>query len=719
MTEEARRGADPRREAGGEARGRSRSERRVLAVLFGAATALTVVGWSLGALRGALDRLPPLDPHLAEVRSTVVLDREGRLLRPFLTEDGRWRLPVGVDEVDPRFLALLMAYEDRRYYEHGGIDPRAVARAAAQAVVRGRIVSGASTLTMQVARLLEPRDTRDLAAKTTQTLRALDLERRLDKRRILELYLALAPYGGNIEGLRAASLAYFGKEPKRLSLAEQALLVALPQSPETRRPDRFPAAAARARDRVLARAVAAGVVKPADADHARREPIPTARKPFPALAPHLAEDLVAQYPEARMIRTTVDGTLQTGLERLLRERAETWPREQSAAIVVLDVATGELLASVGGPDYFSAERAGSVDLTRAVRSPGSALKPFIYARAFEDGVAHPETVLEDRPARWGAWAPENFDQGYMGTVTARHALQQSLNMPAVQLLEAIGPQALISRLATAGADLVLAKGAPTGLAVGLGGLGIRLEDLTRLYAGLARGGTTVPVVRRLEDRRFSPVRRRLTDPVAAWYVADILRGAPPPPNALQGRLAFKTGTSWGYRDAWALGFDRRFAVGVWVGRPDGRPVPGLIGRLVAAPLLFEAWQRLGVEPEGIPPPHGVLRATSASLPPPLRHLRRDVPKTLAAAARPRLEITFPPDGARLDLGLTEGVADPEPVALEAHGGIPPLTWLVDGRPVARADGRRQSLWWPTGRGFSRLSVIDATGASASVEVRLE
>lgn len=717
MAHEGRRGGGPITPRPAHRRGRG--ARLAQAALFGTAAVLAVVGWSVGAVRGALDRLPNLDPHLAEVRSTVVLDREGRLLRPFLTEDGRWRLPIGVDDVDPRFLALLMAYEDRRFFDHGGIDPRAVARAVAQAVSRRRVVSGASTLTMQVARLLEPRDTRDLSAKATQALRALDLERRFTKRQILDLYLGLAPYGGNLEGLRAASLAYLGKEPKRLSLGEQALLVALPQSPETRRPDRFPQAAGRARDRVLARAVAAGLVSPVDAERARHEPIPTARKPFPTLAPHLAEDLIAERPEDRVIRATIDLPLQAALERLLQERVDTWPAEQSAAIVVLEVATGALLASVGGPDYFSIGRAGSVDLTRAVRSPGSALKPFIYARAFEDGVAHPETVLEDRPARWGAWAPENFDQGYIGTVTARHALQQSLNMPAVQLLEAIGPQALVSRLRSAGADLVLANTAPTGLAVGLGGLGIRLEDLTDLYAGLARGGTTVPVVRRLDDLRFAPERRRLTDPVAAWYVADILRGAPPPPNALQGRLAFKTGTSWGYRDAWALGFDRRFAVGVWVGRPDGRPVPGLVGRMIAAPLLFEAWQRLGVEPEGIPTPHGVLRATSASLPPPLRHLRRDVPKTLAAAARPRLEITFPPDGARLDLGLTEGVGEAEPVALEAHGGVPPLTWLVDGRPVAQADGRRRSLWWPNGRGFSRLSVIDATGASASVEVRLE
>lgn len=697
-----------------------RAPRRPRLRLYWAGVAgLGLVALGLSMLNGAVDRLAPLDPRLSDVRSTVVLDREGRLLRPFLTDDGRWRLPIEVADVDPRFLDLLLAFEDRRFLDHHGIDPRAALRAVTQSLKARRVVSGASTLTMQVARLMEPRETRDLAAKATQALRALDLERRWSKREILTAYLGLAPYGGNLEGIRAASLSWFGKEPKRLSLAESALLVALPQSPETRRPDRFPQAARRARDRVLDRALASGVASSADVERARAEPIPTERRPFPAIAPHLSEALIAERPEVRVHRSTIDLRLQVALERLLRERAETWGDMQSGAVTVLDVATGELLASVGGPDYFSTTRAGSLDLTQAIRSPGSALKPFIYAMAFDGGLAHPETVLEDRPARWGAWAPENFDETFHGTVTARHALQQSLNMPAVALLDAIGPQTLLSRLKSAGVEPVLATGTQTGLAVGLGGVGIRLEEMARLYAGLARGGDTVPVVRRLGEVSSARERRRLTDPVAAWYVADILRGAPPPLNALQGRLAFKTGTSYGYRDAWAIGFDRRHVVAVWVGRPDGAPVPGLVGRVVAAPLLFDAWSRMGLEPETIPAPTGVLRATSATLPPPLRHLRRDVPKTLAAATLPRLEITYPPDGARLDLGLGAAVADPEPLALRAHGGVPPLTWLIDGRPVAQADGRRDSLWMPTGRGFSRLSVIDSTGATASIQIRLE
>jgi penicillin-binding protein 1C len=706
--------------AADERRVGNRRWRRFLAAAYTVGVAaLTVGGLAVGWLRGAVERLEPVDPRLAEVRSIVVLDREGRLLRPFVTDEGRWRLPVGVGDVDPRFLALLLAYEDARFEHHAGIDPRAVVRAALQSLRAGRVVSGASTLTMQVARLMEPRETRDLSAKWRQTLRALDLERRFSKREILDAYLALAPYGGNLEGVRAATLAWFGKEPKRLSAAEAALLVALPQSPESRRPDRFPEAAKVARDRVLARGLAAGVLAADEVERARREPVPDHRQAFPMIAPHLAEALIGERPELRVHRSTIDLGRQRALERLLAERVETMPAGQSAAVVVLDNATGELLASVGGPDYFAHDRAGSLDLTEAIRSPGSALKPFVYAIAFENGIAHPETVLEDRPARWGAWAPENFDQTFHGTVTARHALQQSLNMPAVEVLEAIGPQTLISRLRSAGAAVEVGEGTPIGLAVGLGGVGIRLEDLARLYAGLARGGDTLPVVRRLGEAAGPADRRRLTGAVAAWYVADVLRGAPPPANAPFGRLSFKTGTSYGWRDAWAIGFDRRLTIAVWVGRPDGSPVPGLTGRTAAAPILFDAHRRVGGDGEPIPAPPGVIRSTSAGLPPPLRHLRRDVPKTLEAASRVRLEITFPPDGARLDLGLAGGRVADGPVSLQAHGGVPPVTWLVDGRPLGPPELRRDRLWTPDGGGFARLSVIDATGASASVRVRLE
>jgi penicillin-binding protein 1C len=661
--------------------------------------------------------LPPLDLAAAADRSTVVLDREGKLLRPFLTKDGRWKLPVTSDDVDPRYLAMLGAFEDKRFDSHAGVDLLGLARAAGQMLANGRVVSGGSTLTMQVARLLEPREERSLAAKLRQIVRAIELERRFDKKRILDLYLTLAPFGGNLEGVRAASFAYFGKEPKRLSTAEAALLVALPQSPETRRPDRFEQAAAKGRERVLARAQFAGLATASEVDAARHEPLPTARKLFPNLSPHVAEQVVAEAPAEAVHRLSIDARLQANLEALARERSVGLAAQVSIAILAVDNQTGEVRASVGGVDYFAAERAGSLDLTRALRSPGSALKPFIYALAFDNGIAHPETMLEDRPARYGIYVPENFDMTYQGMVSARKALQLSLNVPAVELLSAVGPQRFLSRLRDTGVTVAMPQdsGAP-GLAIGLGGLGITLQDLTRLYVGLARGGEVAPL--RLKPVAGEAPGPRLVDPVAAWYVADTLLGAPAPLNAQNGRIAYKTGTSYGYRDAWAVGFDSRHTIGVWVGRADNGAVPGLVGRLVAAPILFDAFARLGIDPAPFSQPRDTIIASSAQLPPPLRHLRQDVPKTVQAMTTPALKLAFPPEGARIDLAASAGDGGSE-LNLKVAGGAPPYTWLVDGAPVLAPTRRREAAWLPSGKGFVRISVIDGTGASESVSVRLQ
>ncbi|WP_245524391.1 penicillin-binding protein 1C [Methylobacterium nonmethylotrophicum] len=688
---------------------RRRKAALALAGLAGGSVVATAI-W----LGSVLAQLPPIDLVAAEARSAVVLDRAGALLRPFATADGRWRLPLEPAATDPRFLAMLTAYEDRRFRAHPGFDPAALLRAAGQWLVAGRIVSGASTLSMQVARLIEPRGERSLNAKLRQVARAVALERRLGKDGILRLYLALAPYGGPVEGLRAASLAYLGREPTRLTLAEAALLVALPQAPEARRPDRFPQAARRARDRVLDIAAARGVVPAEEAVAAKAEPVPMARKPFPMLAPHAAEAALAQEPGRRVHRLTLDARLQARLEPLAAERAAALGPGLSAAILVVDNATGEVRAQVGSAGYLDMARAGAIDMTAAIRSPGSALKPFVYAMAFEAGLAHPETLIEDRPSRFGAsYAPENFDLTFQGTVTARRALQLSLNVPAVELMEAVGPARFIARLRAAGAGIVLPRDAAPGLPVALGGLGITLSDLARLYAGLARGGS-VPALRRRLDVPAEPgtVPPRIAEPVAAWYVADSLRGTPPPESALPNRLAYKTGTSYGYRDAWAVGFDRRHTVAVWLGRPDGAGVPGLVGRVAAAPLLFDAVARLGAEPEPVPRPPDALVATTSALPPPLRHLRRDA----AAGPADRLRIAYPPDGARIDLGAHEGA--PAGLALKALGGTLPLTWLVGGLPVTESD-RRQAEWQPDGAGFVRISVLDAAGASDSVMVRIE
>ncbi|MFG1378968.1 penicillin-binding protein 1C [Xanthobacter autotrophicus] len=648
---------------------------------------------------------PPAPPLKV---SAEVVDREGRLLRPFALPDGRWRLAATVADVDPRLLTMILAYEDRRFERHGGVDALALLRAAGQAAGSLRVVSGGSTLTMQVARLTLPPRPRTLAAKLAQMRRALELEERLSKSEILGLYLTLAPYGGNIEGVRAAALTYFGKEPRRLTLGEAALLVALPQAPESRRPDRFAARARAARDRVLDRLLSQGLIAADEVRVAKAEPVPMARRPLPQLAPHLAEQMVAERPDLSRHLSTLDAPLQEKLEELVRERTRALGRGLSSALVVMDNDSAQVRAYVASADYLDRERAGAVDLARAVRSPGSTLKPFIYALAFEDGIAHPETLIEDRPARFGGWRPENFDRGFQGTLSVRKALQLSLNVPAVRLLDAVGPQRLATRLQQAGARLELPPGAAPALPMGLGGVGIRLVDLTMLYGALARGGEAHPLVFRREGGAVAvPRRSQLVDPVAAWYAGQCLLGTPAPENALGGRIAFKTGTSYGYRDSWAMGFDGRRTVGVWVGRPDGQAVPDLTGRAAAAPLLFDAFARIVRTPAGLgPAPRGAVMAANARLPVPQRHFGR-------TRQEQPLQVVYPPDGARVS------GAEAETLALKVDGGTFPLTLLLDGRPVAQVEDRRTLSWTPQGRGFARLTVIDADGLSDSVTVRVE
>jgi penicillin-binding protein 1C len=661
----------------------------------------------------------PLSLEAAEATSVTVLDRNNRLLRAFTTKDGRWRLPLEVNEVDPRYLAILMAYEDKRFYAHGGVDLFAVLRAGYLFARHGQILSGGSTLTMQVARLLDGKHERTGPGKLRQIARALQLEERLSKEEILRLYLKLAPFGGNIEGVRAASLAYFGKEPKHLSAGEAALLVALPQSPERRRPDRNSEAARKARDRVLDRAVEEGVLPAAEAERAKRERVPTQRLEVLKLAPHLSEAEVAAEPSKRIHRLTLDRDLQAPIERLAAEQTRLLGPRLSAAVLVVDHATGEVLAHVGSAGYLDGDRQGAIDMTDAIRSPGSTLKPFIYGLAFEQGLAHPETLIEDRPTRFGTYTPENFDEAFYGTVTIREALGNSLNVPAVKVLAAVGPGRLMGRFRRAGIAPQLPANAQPSLAIALGGVGMTLKDLASLYAGLARGGEPVALRWHRDEPAAKPsaTRRRLLTPVSAWYVTDILRDAPPPPSTKGGAIAYKTGTSYGYRDAWAVGYDGRHVVAVWVGRPDAASTPGLMGRLSAAPILFDAFARIAER--RVPfrsAPAGVVRATGAALPPPLKRFREQGSDAIAAGPflEPPVLISFPPDRSELDVAEREA----EPLVIKAEGGALPLTWLIDGSPMTSDPLRREVEWQPDGRGFAKLTVIDAKGRVDRVTVRL-
>ncbi|MGN6488730.1 MAG: penicillin-binding transpeptidase domain-containing protein, partial [Devosia sp.] len=519
-----------------------------------------------------------------------------------------------------------------------------------------------------------------------------------------------------IEGVRAASLAYFGKEPKRLSVAESALLVALPQSPEARRPDRDPAAARASRNNVIDRMLLAGVISPEDAEMAKGEPVPKARQEFPMLAAHLAEAAVKTHPNDRVVELPIDARLQAALEHLAGTRATKLGPNVSVAVLVADQQTGSILASVGSAGFLKNEAAGYVDMTSAVRSPGSTLKPLIYGLAFELGLAHPESLIEDRPTGFGNWVPVNFDGFTRGTVTVRQALMQSLNIPAVVVLDAVGTPRLMQRLKRAHAAPRLPENTTAGLAIGLGGVGLTLRDLVSLYAAIARGGSPV----HLEDGAGPPApdpagAAPVLDPVAAWYVTSILADAPPPVNGTAGRIAFKTGTSYGYRDAWAIGYDGRTVVGVWVGRPDGAPVPGIAGITAAAPILFESFDRLGRTAKLPPAPPGVMFGSNADLPEPLRRFRHPDQQMVARDAAP--VIAFPADGVDVDLGLASGAT--LPLNIKIRNGVPPFTFFANGAPFGRSAFARQTSWTPDGPGYVTLSVVDAEGRSDLVKVFVE
>lgn len=691
-----------------------------LMLLSGTAIALAVTWASLEILDKAYP--PPLE--VVTQTSKEVMDRDGNLLRAFAIPSGHWRLAASHKDVDPQFIDMLIAYEDQRFRDHNGIDPRAMARAAVQLASHGRIISGGSTLSMQVARLIEPRTERSFIAKLRQMVRAVQIERRLSKEEILDAYLTLAPFGGNLEGIRAASLAYFGKEPRRLTTSEAALLIALPQLPERRRPDRYPDNARTARDRVLNRLAVVSLIGSDEASRAAHLSIPKRRLAMPALAPHVSETALRKDPAANVHHVTLKRSVQQALETVAMDSAKRLGPKISVAMVMADAITGDIIGEVGSSDYFDSSRSGWIDMTNVQRSPGSALKPFIFGLAFEDGLVMQDTIIEDRPTNFSGYRPRNFDMSYQGDVTVREALQLSLNVPSVRLLDSVGATRLMVRMRRAEVKTTLPPGETPGLAIGLGGLGISLKDLVQLYTALSNRGKASIISNGVDDRAIGGTnaitREPLLQPAAAWQVSDVLAGVRPPMGSMQRGLAYKTGTSYGYRDAWSIGFDGRYVLGVWVGRADNGAVPGLSGYGSAAPILFEAFSKSGVGFTPLSPaPVGTMRLRQSELPVSLRRFTPYLSPLVSASVRESPpQILFPPEGARVELS-NQPDGTTAPLALKMQGGRAPFIWLANGKPLDKASRKRSGLWQPDGAGYSTLTVIDAIGRAASVRVFID
>lgn len=541
----------------------------------------------LFALLWSADSLFPL-PLPEDDQARVVLAEDGTPLWRFADAEGVWRYPVTPEQVAPAYLQALLSYEDRWFYQHPGVNPLALGRAAWQNLSGGRVVSGGSTLSMQVARLLDPHS-RSLSGKLKQLWRTLQLEWHLSKTEILTLYLNRAPFGGTLQGVAAASWAYLGKPPSQLTHAEAALFAVLPQAPSRLRPDRHPHAAQSARDKVLRRLAQFQVWTPTQLREALEEPVLLAPRSEPSLAPLLARRLNTAHSPA-LIRTTLDAALQRRLEDLLLGWRARLPERTSAAILVVEHETMAVRAYLGSVDINDPRRFGHVDMISAQRSPGSTLKPFLYGMALDAGLIHSESLLQDVPRRYGDYRPGNFAAGFSGPVAASAALATSLNLPAVQLLEAYGPKRFAGELRSAGVPLALPALAEPNLALILGGAGSRLEDLVGGYRALAHGGKSARL--RLQPQDLL-VERRLLSPGSAWIIRRILSGQARPdrdPRAhllQRPSLAWKTGTSYGFRDAWAIGVGPRYLIGIWIGRPDGTPVPGQFGLASAAPLMLQ------------------------------------------------------------------------------------------------------------------------------------
>ena len=582
------------------------------------------VRWFLQGLLGVgllflglvlLDQLYPLKlQHNEQLFSRVVLDENDQPLRTFADDKGIWRYPVKLSEVSPLYIEALVNYEDRWFWTHPGINPFSLLRAAFQNLTSGRIVSGGSTLSMQVARILHPHQ-RTVLGKIQQIFRTLQLEWHLDKSEILQIYLNRAPFGGTIEGVQAASYTYLNKSARELTHSEAALLAVLPQAPTRYRPDLHHQAAQNARNKVLLRLAAHHIWSRETVNDAMVEQVFSFNFRPAQLAPLLSRRLLSRSRNQAVIKSTINKSLQQRSQEVLQSYIHPLPKRSSAAVLIVDNHTSAVKTYIGTGDFGNAERFGYVDMVQGIRSPGSTLKPFLYGLAIDEGLIHSHSLLADVPRHWGAYRPANFSGQFQGPVSATDALQRSLNMPAVDLLERYGSNRFVAQLENAGQTLVIPHNKPN-LAVILGGLGTSLEQLVQSYSAFANQGKVTQLRYLAQDLLAPKITRNLLPPSSAWTMQKILSDIKRPDeiHTLTARpdkkqLAWKTGTSYGFRDSWAIGVNRDYTIGVWVGRPDGTAMPGHYGRLTAGPLLFKIYDQLPTETAPIPQPKNVIQST--------------------------------------------------------------------------------------------------------------
>lgn len=569
-------------------------QRRKLLRFFIKATALSILVFLV-----LLHSIPLPEEKLYPQQAYRFYDTDNHLINLLISKDQYYRMHTAYEQLPELMIKTLLLHEDQYFFQHYGINPLAVVRAGFDNIVSGRIVSGASTITMQLARMLQRRD-RTLAAKLIESFRAIQLEMRFSKEEILAHYFAIAPYGGNIEGVQAAAYRYFNKAVSELSIGEIALLVALPKSPNNYRPDRQPDKAIQARNRILDKMLSAKLINHSQYDRAYKEPIVLRSAKVANIIPHTAWHLRLSNDKKYDWHTTIDTNIQRRTQKLLQQYVNNLQQYNisNAAAVIIDNRNREIKAIVGSTDYYSQAALGANDGTRTPRSPGSTLKPFLYGLALDNGIISERTVLHDIPINYAGYSPQNYSKEFIGPVQAREALTESLNVVAVKLSNEMGMDKLYNLLKQGGITSLNHPSAYYGLPLVLGGVEIELLELTNLYASLANGGE-YQAYRLLRNAPYQANKVRLLSKEAAWIVTHILTDVARPdfPSSWQysknrATIAWKTGTSYGHQDAWSIGYTPDYTIGVWVGNFDGTPSNGLVGSHMAAPILFDLFQAI-------------------------------------------------------------------------------------------------------------------------------